>query len=124
MIVVFQQFSLIIKSGFVFNFFSLDSLLYDPFSEKIYDYAGGLRDLKMSKVSPVYYSVSYCYLYFFSIFHVSIYWSTLLYIFANKYDLHVLWSQLRTIIPAQLSFKEDCGEFVGQLMLRYMFNSM
>ncbi|KAJ4965577.1 hypothetical protein NE237_017426 [Protea cynaroides] len=48
--------------------FTVNSLFFDPFANRIYDYANGLKDLKTGKV--------------------------------------------RTVIPAQLSFKEDCARIL------------
>ncbi|KAH9623704.1 hypothetical protein KSS87_013418 [Heliosperma pusillum] len=48
--------------------FTINGLMFDPFARLVYDYTGGLEDLKKAK--------------------------------------------LRTIIPASISFHEDCGEFL------------
>lgn len=71
--------------------------MFDPYAKVVYDYLGGIEDLRKAKVWT--YSVI----------------SFLGQLSTNTYVLSVfLCSQVRTVFHAGTSFQEDCGEFSGK----------
>lgn len=80
------------------------SLFFDPFMNRIYDYANGMEDVRSLKVILFSFTNEICFQITSLIHHVNWKFSQL-----NFFFSHLILSQLQTLIPARLSFQEDCG---------------
>lgn len=71
--------------------------MFDPFARVVYDYTGGLEDIRRAKVCM--YLLSF-------LFHM---WLSIDMLERCAYSYYEILLQVRSIIPAGTSFVDDCG---------------